>query len=175
MILRAIRPADLDGVFEIYDDEVLHGTSTFDTEPYGANARQRWLAKHQSARYPAFIAETDDGTVAAWATLSPYSDRKAYDRTAETSVYVHKNHRRRGIARALVELVVSTSRELGLKVLIAKITSESTASLARGAPAPDASRPQTAPSVASSPIRMAAMGRLPPGRAGRLRYWRTRS
>jgi phosphinothricin acetyltransferase len=130
MILRAIRPADLDGVFEIYDDEVLHGTSTFDTEPYGANARQRWLAKHQSARYPAFIAETDDGTVAAWATLSPYSDRKAYDRTAETSVYVHKNHRRRGIARALVELVVSTSRELGLKVLIAKITSESTASLA---------------------------------------------
>jgi phosphinothricin acetyltransferase len=129
MHFRLIRPSDLDGVFEIYDHEVLHGTSTFDMEPYDAHARQRWLAKHQSARYPAFVAEAHGGKVAAWATLSPYSDRRAYDRTAETSVYVHEDFRRRGIARALVELTISKSREIGLKVLIAKITSESTASL----------------------------------------------
>lgn len=129
MRYRPMQPSDLPGIFAIYDHEVLHGTSTFDTEPYDGIARQRWLTRHRAERYPVIVAEADDHTVAGWASLSPFSERRAYDRTAEVSVYIHEAHRRKGLARDLLGLLAAEAPSAGLGVLVARITSESAVSL----------------------------------------------
>jgi L-amino acid N-acyltransferase YncA len=130
MLVRRFRDEDLDGVFAIYDYEVLHGTATFDTEVYDSGARARWMKRHASARYPALVAQSADGVVLGWATLSPYSDRRAYARVSESSVYVHRGHQGRGIGRALLVSLIATAKEVGLSVLLARVTSESAVSLA---------------------------------------------
>ncbi len=61
-----------------------------------------WLTGRDRARHPVLVAD-DDGVVAGWAALSPWSTRGAYARTAEASVYVDEGHRREGIGRLLLE------------------------------------------------------------------------
>lgn len=129
MQIRRFHELDLEDVFAIYDHEVLHGTATFDTTVYDGGARARWVERHRAARYPVLVAESDVGVVVGWAGLSPYSDRPAYARTSESSVYVHPQHRGRGVGRALMTELIGTARDGGLSVLLARITSESVASL----------------------------------------------
>ena len=85
-------------------------------------------AHHREPRYCVLVAE-DGGTIVGWASLSAYSERRAYARTAESSTYVHRDHRRRGIGKDLLVRLIDAARSAGLKVLLARITAESTASL----------------------------------------------
>ena len=64
-----------------------------------------------------------------WASLSRWSERPAYDDTAETSFYVKAEYRGRGIGRALKGAIVAEARRLGFHTLIARVAAESEASL----------------------------------------------
>jgi len=127
--LRSASPADLPAIVDIYNHEVLHGVATFDTVPWTVESRGPWLASHDPSRHPILIAE-EDGTVIGWACLSPWSDRCAYARAAEVSVYVHPEHRGRGVGRALLAELVARARQASLGVLLARIEASGEASLA---------------------------------------------
>jgi phosphinothricin acetyltransferase len=57
-----------------------------------------------------------------WASLSRWSERAAYDTTAEVSLYVHKNARNKGIGKKLLEVLTLEGGRVGLHSLIARIT-----------------------------------------------------
>ena len=67
------------------------------------------------------VAE-QEGTITGWASLSPYSERAAYDRTVEVSVYVHKDYRGNGIGSQLLELITLQGKECGNHTVISRIT-----------------------------------------------------
>jgi len=129
LLIRDATERDLPGIFAIYDREVREGTATFETEPKSLVQREEWLAAHRSPKYPALIA-IRDGLVAGWATLTPWSPRQAYDRTAEDSVYVHPDHHRRGVGRALMHELLTRARSHDIAVILARTCEESTASIA---------------------------------------------
>jgi phosphinothricin acetyltransferase len=60
-----------------------------------------------------------DGKVVGWASLTRWSERRAYDDTAETSFYVHSMYRGRGIGRRLKEAIIEEARRLRYHTLIA--------------------------------------------------------
>lgn len=128
MNIRAASEADLPGIFAIYDDEVLHGTATFDTEPKAPAERLAWFRADGGGRYPILVAE-EQGAVAGWARLYAWSPRKAYDRTAENAVYVARAARGRGLARALMEELIRLAPQRGVRVLVARIVEGNPASL----------------------------------------------
>jgi L-amino acid N-acyltransferase YncA len=128
MRIRAATAEDLPAIFAIYDREVLTGAATFDTEPFSEPQRRQWLEKHRDAAHPALVAE-EGGKVVGWGTLSAWSDRCAYARAAEVSVYVHPDHQSRGIGRTLLAALVDAGRQAGLGVLLARIETSGTASL----------------------------------------------
>ena len=129
MKIRAASASDLDAIFAIYDHEVRSGTATFDTEVYTPERRQRFFDEHRGGRYPLLVAETLAQGVIGWASLSPWSDRCAYARAAEVSVYVADEHHGRGAGAALLGALIEAGRAAGLGVLLARITSESEASV----------------------------------------------
>jgi phosphinothricin acetyltransferase len=65
-----------------------------------------------------------------WARLYPWSARKAYDRTAELGIYVHRDHRGRGVGRARMRELLERARRSGVCVLIARVVEGNPASLA---------------------------------------------
>ena len=127
--IRSARADDLPAVIDIYNYEVEHGVATFDTVPWTLEDRAPWFAAHASPQHPLIVAE-ESGRVVGWGSLSAWSDRCAYARAAEVSVYVHQDHRGHGIGRALLADLIARGRAAGLGVLLARIESSGGASLA---------------------------------------------
>lgn len=128
-VIRLARLDDLPAIVAIYNHEVAHGVATFDTEPWSVDGQRGWLAAHASPQHPLLVAD-QSGTVGGWASLSPWSTRCAYARAAEVSIYVHQDHRSHGIGRALLGELIARARAAGLGVLLARIETSGTVSLA---------------------------------------------
>jgi L-amino acid N-acyltransferase YncA len=118
-----IRPAielDIAAITDIYNDAILNTSATFDTEIKTVEERLQWFRNHDQS-HPVLVAQIN-GDVVGWASLSKWSDRCAYDSTAEVSVYVHKDFRDQGIGKRLLELITMEGKEKGLHTLISRIT-----------------------------------------------------
>jgi len=125
-----IRPAeesDLPVITDIYNQAVLRTTATFDTEPRTVEARRPWFLSHDD-NHP-ILVEEDGGAVRGWASLSRYSERAAYSRTVEISVYVSEEWRGRGIGRKLVAALVAEGRRIGHHAVLALITGDNSVSV----------------------------------------------
>ena len=127
VVIRPALRADLEAITEIYNDAVLTTTATFDTEPRNPEAARAWFDAH-TGRFAILVADAG-GAVAGWASLSRWSDRPAYDDTAETSVYVRREYRGGGIGKRLQQAIVDKARTFRFHTLIARIAGESTESL----------------------------------------------
>lgn len=110
MIIRAATAADLPRLTAIYNDEVAHGVATLDLHPKSPEERRSWLQAHNRDNHPLLVADMD-GEVAGYASLSPYREKEAFRSTVELSVYVDRAFRRRGVATALMESVLSLAKD----------------------------------------------------------------
>lgn len=119
-LIRAATEADLPGIFAIYDEQVLHGTATFDTTPKSPAERLEWFGNDGNGRYPILVAESG-GQIAGWTRLYAWSTRCAYDRAAENAVYVHQDQRGRGIGRALLTELIRLAPGRGVRLIIARV------------------------------------------------------
>lgn len=77
-----------------------------------------WLAG--SATHP-WLAADVDGAFAGYAKASPWREREAYARTAETAVYVEPAFHRRGVGRALYHELLASLRAQGFHTAVAGI------------------------------------------------------
>lgn len=128
-LIRPASPRDIDGIFTIYDREVLHGTATFETTPKSPSQRQEWFEAHAPDKHPLLVA-VDSDRVLGWAGLSPWSPRQAYARTAENSVYVHHEFFGQGIGTSLMRELISMCVPRGIFLVIARIGGDNPASIA---------------------------------------------
>lgn len=77
---------DLPAIIDIYNDQILHGTATFHTEPQTLDERRTWLGGLRAENYPCIVAEVVDDAPATggtrtvgWCNLGHYNMRPAYD------------------------------------------------------------------------------------------------
>jgi len=117
--IRKAELSDLEAITAIYNEAILATTATFDTEPKTAAERRHWFEAHDD-RHPVIVAVLD-GKVIGWASLSRWSERRAYDDTAETSSYIAGGFHGRGIGRKLKEAIIAEARRLGYHTLIARV------------------------------------------------------
>lgn len=119
MIRMAIHQ-DLTSITDIYNEAIRNTNATFDTEEKSISQQQIWFKDHND-QYPVLVFEKE-GEIHAWASLSKWSDRCAYDSTAEVSIYVHINHRGKGIGQLLLVALIDEAKKNGLHCLLARIT-----------------------------------------------------
>ena len=119
----SIRPAlekDQQAIMEIYNEAVENTTATFDTEKRSIVNQMEWFRKHKH-NHPVIVGE-ENGMIKGWASLSPWSDRKAYDGTVEVSVYVHHEHRGKGIGKKLLEIITLEGKRVKNHMIISRIS-----------------------------------------------------
>jgi L-amino acid N-acyltransferase YncA len=120
MQIRKAEIRDLEGINAIYNDAILNTTATFDTEVKNIETRKAWFEQH-TAKYPVLVA-IENNTVLGWASMSRWSDRTAYDNTAEISIYIHPDHRDKGIGKTLMGAIVDAGKIAGLHCVLSRIT-----------------------------------------------------
>jgi L-amino acid N-acyltransferase len=128
----SVRPAvraDLPRILDIYNDAVLHTTSSYDYEPRTLSHRSTWFEQHLRNDYAVYVGVTNTERVVGWSALNPYHDRIGYRFTAEVSVYVDATMRGKGVGTLLLEPLIPAGRKRGLHALIAAIDSENEASI----------------------------------------------
>lgn len=110
---------DLAGINDIYNHEVLNSIATLDLAPMSIESRLAWFAKFDGEN-PLLVADCH-GAVAGYAYYHFFRDRPGYRATRESSVYVHRDHRGCGIARALYAELLARARAGGVRSMIAVI------------------------------------------------------
>lgn len=110
MEIRIAQEEDIPYLLDIYNYEVLHGEATFDINPRTLSERLDWYYAHNISNHPLIVA-VEDGHAVGYASLSPYRVKEAYAATVELSVYVHRDYRKRGIARKLTLHILNMARE----------------------------------------------------------------
>ncbi len=123
MQIRELDRSDWPQVASVYADGIATGNATFEVEP---PTWERWDAAHPSLR----LVALENGRVAGWAALSPYSDRRCYRGVAEESVYVAASARGKGVGRALLGELIARAEADGYWTLLAGVFPENVASLA---------------------------------------------
>ena len=118
MIIRNFSINDLGAIVKIYNHAVDEKFATADTERVTVETRKEWFAQHSTKTYPIYIAE-ENSKVVGWCSLSPHRPgRKALRSVAEISYYIHKDHRKKGIANSLITHTIKSAKALGFKNLI---------------------------------------------------------
>jgi phosphinothricin acetyltransferase len=126
-----IRPAqaeDIPAITAIYNEAILTTTATFDTEPLSLENRQAWF-NNRTSDFPVVVAEVS-GQVVGYAALNKWSDRRAYDISAEKSLYINSKYRGKGIGRALNNYILELAKKTNLYTIILRITADNEISLA---------------------------------------------
>lgn len=129
MTIRWAEPGDLEKIVEIFNYEVLNGTSSFTIQPKTVEERRAWFEEHDRERHPLIVAE-EEGAVIGYACLSPYRSYDAYASSAELSVYVDRNCRGRKAGHALMEHLLGLARENGkIHAVLSVITGDNKISM----------------------------------------------
>ncbi|UFH53603.1 GNAT family N-acetyltransferase [Spirosoma sp. KNUC1025] len=120
MIVRFATSADAPGILTIYAPYITQSIVTFEYEvPTEAEFAERIQIIQQ--QFPYLVAE-EDGRVLGYAYASRHRDRIAYQWSAETSVYIHPDSHRLGIARQLYTTLFQLLRWQGYYNAYAGIT-----------------------------------------------------
>ncbi len=129
LTIRQSKESDISAIHEIYEHEVLQGTSTFDEIPPSKEDLLKKRADILANGFPHLVAEAD-GRVIAYSYVSPYRQRSAYSKTVENAIYVSPDKRISGVGTALMQAVINECEKLKLKNIIAVIgDSENLASI----------------------------------------------
>lgn len=125
--IRPVRPEDAPRLLEIYSYYIQDTAVTFEWDVPSA---EDWLKRIEAIteKHPYFVCEVmKDKTdslkpfIVGYAYAHTFNERKAYDWTLETSIYIDKEFRGNGAGPALYEELEKKCREMGIKSLLAKI------------------------------------------------------
>jgi phosphinothricin acetyltransferase len=125
--IRPFADGDLGAVRDIYNEQVLNSTATFDEEPRSMEAQREW-AKQFKHPFVLLVAE-EEGQVVGWGCLHPFGAKPGYRVTAEDSVYVRDGLRARGVGRELLQALVESARTNGFHSIIARIAGDNPVSV----------------------------------------------
>jgi L-amino acid N-acyltransferase len=157
LIIRKATEADIPGILEIYNDAILNTTALYTYEPFTGQMMHQWFADKTAKALPVLVAtaaETggedngesnaqsngesnsqsngeDNGQskIAGFASYGPFRPWPAYKYTVEHSIYVHKDHRGKGIAKQLLHTLIDHATAAGFHTLVAGIDSENAVSI----------------------------------------------
>ncbi|WFE56337.1 GNAT family N-acetyltransferase [Micromonospora sp. WMMD712] len=125
MLIRAMVAADAERVLAIYQAGLDGGDASFET------VAPTWAA-FDAARLPThrLVAVDAAETVLGWVAASPTSTRPVYAGVVEHSVYVDPAARGRGVARLLLDALITSTEAAGIWTIQSGVFPENAASLA---------------------------------------------
>ena len=128
MTIRDATEDDLPAIIAIYNATIAGRIATADTERVSVESRRDWFHEHNPNARPLWVA-LENNDIAGWLSFQSFYGRPAYHATAEVSVYVASDRRRKGIGNALLAKAIELAPQLGLKTLLGFIFAHNDASL----------------------------------------------
>ncbi len=123
--IRAAVADDAPCICIVYNHGIEDRIATFETTARSAKDIAHWFSDDA---HPVVVAE-EDGRILGFASTSAYGARECYAGIREFSIYVHRQAKRRGIARNLLIALIDAAAKAGCWKITSRIFPENTASL----------------------------------------------
>lgn len=127
--IRAAHARDAAALADIYNPYVLETTITFEEKAIGSSDMAARIADIQETGLP-FLSADVGGAVAGFAYASRWKGRCAYRHSAETTVYVGRDHWRLGVGKALYTQLLELLQQGGTHAAIGGIALPNESSVA---------------------------------------------
>ncbi|WP_224982573.1 GNAT family N-acetyltransferase [Geomonas agri] len=119
-----------DAILDIFNDAIVHSTALYEYQPRTRQFMQNWFETKRSAGFPIIGIEDCNGVLLAFGSYGTFRAFPAFKYTVEHSVYVHKDHRGRGLGRSVMQELIAAARGNGMHAMIGGIDATNTGSIA---------------------------------------------
>lgn len=116
-------------ILDILNEAIVHSTALYDYEPRPPESMGPWFQAKEKGAYPVLGVEDDQGTLLGFGTYGAFRAWPAYKYTVEHSVYVHRDHRGRGIGGLLLSALIDRARKADVHVLVGGIDATNLSSI----------------------------------------------
>lgn len=117
-------------ILDIFNEAIVTSTALYDYKPRTPESMVGWFATKRANGFPVIGCEDEAGTLLGFASYGTFRAWPAYKYSVEHSIYVHKDHRGKGLGRTLLQAIVDAARERGVHTLIGGIDATNAGSIA---------------------------------------------
>ena len=116
-------------ILDILNEAIVNSTALYDYVPRPPQAMATWFATKRANGFPVVGAVDASGALAGFASWGTFRAFPAYKYTVEHSVYVHHQHRRRGLGKLLIGELIQRARMSDVHVMVGCIDASNAASI----------------------------------------------
>ncbi|MCP1829928.1 MULTISPECIES: GNAT family N-acetyltransferase [Bradyrhizobium] len=128
MIIRPATEQDIPAITAIFNEAVANSNAIWTEKQDSEAERLAWMTARLALGYPVLVA-VEGTTVLGYGTFGDFRAFPGYRYSVEHSVYIHADHRGRGLGRIIVDELIAAATALGKHVMIAGIDGGNLASL----------------------------------------------
>lgn len=117
-------------ILEVFNEAILTSTALYDYKPRPPESMAAWFDTKRKGGFPVIGIEGGDGALLAFGSYGTFRAWPAYKYTVEHSVYVHRDHRGRGLGRTVMLELISAARRNDLHAMVGGIDATNAGSIA---------------------------------------------
>jgi phosphinothricin acetyltransferase len=117
-------------ILAILNDAIVNSTALYDYQPRTLPNMVTWFDAKRAGGFPVIGLEDAQGTLLAFGSFGTFRAFPAFKYTVEHSVYVHPDHRGRGLGLTVMHALIDAARQRGRHALIGAIDATNAGSIA---------------------------------------------
>lgn len=117
-------------ILDILNEQIRTSKALYEYVERTPDSMASWFQAKQARNHPVIGVENESGALMGFATYGVFRERPAYKYTVEHSVYVHQDHRGKGLGLALMERLIEAARAQDLHVMVGGIDASNAGSIA---------------------------------------------
>ncbi|MDB5011956.1 MAG: GCN5-related N-acetyltransferase [Daejeonella sp.] len=116
-------------ILEIFNDAILNSTALYDYKPRTMDNMEVWFILKEKSNFPVIGLVDDQNTLLGFGSYGTFRAWPAYKYTVEHTLYIHPNHRGKGLGKILLAEILKNAKQQDYHCLIAGIDSTNEASI----------------------------------------------
>lgn len=117
-------------ILEILNEAILYSTALYDYKPRTEKMMQSWFDTKDTNNFPIIGVFSVDGQLLGFGSYGTFRNWPAYKYTVEHSIYVHHEHRGKGIGNQLLDVLIQAATSQNYHVMVAGIDATNLTSIA---------------------------------------------
>ncbi|WP_115718842.1 GNAT family N-acetyltransferase [Gallaecimonas mangrovi] len=119
-----------EAILAIFNDAILHTTALYDYKARTWDDMAQWFAEKEKKQYPVLGVVNDNKQLMGFASYGPFRPRPANKYAIEHSLYVHPDHRGKGLGKVLLAAIIDNAIEQQYHLLVGGIDADNSGSIA---------------------------------------------
>lgn len=118
-----------DAILDIFNEAIVNSTALYDYQPRQPESMASWFQTKEIGDFPVIGAIDQFEQLVGFASYGTFRNWPAYKYSIEHSVYIHPDHRRKGIGSALMQQLIFAATEQQYHTMIGGIDMTNTGSI----------------------------------------------